>query len=165
MSDTFTKTVSWLLSPDVEGEHSNDPADRGGDTWYGISRNANPDMPWPPTREQAIQRYRERYWDTCHCNEMAPVLAVLTFDAAVQHGTTQAARILQRAVGVTDDGVIGPQTLAAAVFATNESISDFLSYRARFYNELCISDTSQRRFLRGWMRRLFLLHQFVLENI
>ncbi|WP_010324364.1 glycoside hydrolase family 108 protein [Marinobacterium stanieri] len=163
MSDTFIRAVNWLLGPEIEGEHSNDPADKGGDTWYGISRNAHPDMPWPPTRDQAIDRYQERYWDACHCHEMHPVLALLTFDAAVQHGTTQAAKFLQRTLGVTDDGIIGPQTLLAAQDEPHGAIFDFLSYRGRFYAELCMEDPSQKRFLRGWMRRLFLLEDFALN--
>lgn len=163
MSDTFTLAVNWLLSPDIEGEHSNDPADKGGDTWFGISRNAHPDMPWPPTRDQAIARYRERYWDACRCDEMDEVLAVLTFDAAVQHGTTQAIKFLQRTLGVQDDGIIGRQTLRAAQQEPINAIFDFLSHRGRFYAEIYVSNTSQRRFLRGWMRRLFLLEAFVLD--
>lgn len=35
------------------------------------------------------------------------------FDAAVNHGLGNASRMLQRAVGVVDDGVIGNMTIAA----------------------------------------------------
>jgi hypothetical protein len=66
----FIAAVNWLLGPDIEGEHSNDAADKGGDTWYGLARRWNQDMPWPPTRDQAIARYRERYWDACRCDEL-----------------------------------------------------------------------------------------------
>lgn len=49
MSAYFVAAVNWLLGPDIEGEHSNDPDDKGGDTWYGLAHRWNRDMPWPPT--------------------------------------------------------------------------------------------------------------------
>lgn len=163
MSAYFDAAVNWLLGPDIEGEHSNDPNDKGGDTWYGLARRWNQDMPWPPTRDQAIERYRERYWDACRCDEMAPTLAVLTFDAAVQHDPEDAARFLQQTVGAAVDGKIGPQTLAKAQYCDNDRLADFLSYRARYYTELCMDDPSQHKWARGWHRRLFLLQRFVLS--
>jgi lysozyme family protein len=162
MSDTFTLAVNWLLGPEIEGEHSNDPADKGGDTWYGLARRWNQDMPWPPTRGQAIQRYRARYWDACRCDELPPVIAVAVFDAAVQHDPDDAARFLQRAIGASVDGDIGPKTLGKAAEADAATLANFLSYRALYYTKLTHDDRSQMRFARGWARRLFLLQQFAL---
>jgi len=163
MNGTFHHAVDWLLGPEIEGEHSNDPNDKGGDTWYGISRVANPDMPWPPTREQAIARYRERYWDACRCDELPPIIAVAVFDAAVQHGPRDAVMFLQRTVHARLDGKIGPETLGKAADATPDTLAHFLSYRARYYTELTHKDYSQLHFIRGWSRRLFLLHRFALD--
>nr|WP_067289827.1 glycosyl hydrolase 108 family protein [Marinobacterium profundum] len=159
----FDLAVNWLLGPDIEGEHSNDSADKGGDTWYGLARRWNQDMPWPPTREQAIARYRERYWDACRCSELPPRLAAMVFDAAVQHAPRDAIRFLQRTLGVGIDGYIGPQTLAKAQQADAAALADFLSYRAKYYTQLCLDDESQLRFARGWHRRLFLLQRFALS--
>ncbi|WP_020681388.1 glycosyl hydrolase 108 family protein [Marinobacterium rhizophilum] len=62
MSETcFNCAVHWLLGADIEGEHSNDAADKGGDSWYGLARRWNQGMPWPPTREQAIALYKTAF--------------------------------------------------------------------------------------------------------
>lgn len=163
MSETFNAAVNWLLGPDVEGTHSDDAADRGGDTWYGISRVANPDMPWPPTRDQAIERYRERYWNACRCDELPPIIAVAVFDAAVQHDPKDAIRFLQRTIRVTIDGIIGTETIAHSAWADGNTLANFLSYRSLHYTKLTREDRAQMRFARGWARRLFLLQQFALS--
>lgn len=166
-SPAFDQAIDWLLSPDIEGAHSNDPADRGGDTWYGISRNAHPDISWPPTLLQAKTIYHEQYWRACRCPDLPPVLAVATFDAAVQHGARQAVRLLQQALGIQADGIIGPVTLKAAhAFCVDASlgtnqIDHLLSYRARYYSAIVANDDTQSRFIRGWMRRLFSLQQLL----
>jgi lysozyme family protein len=162
---SFQQAIEWLLSPDVEGTHSNDPADRGGDTWYGISRNAHPSIDWPPSREQAEAIYREQYWNACRCDELPPVLALLVFDAAVQHGTHMATRMLQTTIGAMPDGRIGPKTLSAAWRFSRENTVEFLSRRAKYYTDIVISDPRQHRFTRGWHRRLFLLQQFIQRGI
>ena len=164
-SDYFHLATSWLLSPDIEGEHSNDPADRGGDTWYGLSRSANPDMDWPPTKEHAVEAYHRKYWTACRCDELPPRLAIALFDSAVQHGQITAIKLLQRTLRVKADGLIGPITISNAnqQTSTDLPLSDFLSHRGRYYSEIVVNDHSQRRFIRGWMRRLFLLQNMLLR--
>src|SRR5690606_18718456 len=58
--------------------------------------------------------YYKRYWVPSRAADLPPPLALMHFDAAVNHGVGNAARMLQRSLGVTVDGIIGPQTLAAA---------------------------------------------------
>ncbi|WP_448761058.1 putative peptidoglycan-binding domain-containing protein, partial [Acinetobacter tandoii] len=73
------------------------------------------------------------------------------FDAAVNHGIGNAIRILQRAVGVADDGAIGKITLGAI---NEKSIDDVLvlfnAERLEFYAKLQTFQT----FGRGWTRRV-----------
>lgn len=157
----FEAAFNWLLGPDIEGEHSNDAADRGGDTWYGISRNAHPDIPWPPSRDDAAEIYRAQYWEACDCDKLPANLAVLVFDSAVQHGGTRAIKLLQLTLGTTADGVFGPKTQAAAQYAPDAVVADFLSRRARLYTRLVLNDRQQLKFCRGWHRRLFLLQQLI----
>jgi lysozyme family protein len=59
-------------------------------------------------------------------------------------------RWLQRALGVTDDGVIGPQTLSAANQANPDALrARLVAQRLRFMTNL---DTFSS-FGRGWTRR------------
>lgn len=46
-------------------------------------------------------------------NSMSPSLDYVHFDGCVNHGIKQASKFLQRALGVEDDGAIGPKTLSA----------------------------------------------------
>lgn len=161
MPDTFTEFMDFLL--EIEGHHSNDPDDRGGDTYYGISRNAHPDIPWPPTKTDAIKIYRAHYWDALQCDQLPPQIAWMVAGAAVQHGVHRSALQLQAALGVKNDGRIGPKTIAAAQAAGPGLVTDLLSRRARLYTKICMKTPSQVRFARGWHRRLFLLHERVME--
>lgn len=156
---TFENAMEFVFKE--EGIHSNDPADPGGDTWFGISRIANPDMPWPPTKEQAMARYRAQYWDACRCDNFPWEVALLVFDTAVQHGTGFAMRALQMALNIPADGIVGKRTIEASWAAAPQQLEDVLVFRAIHY-------TAQKafpRFGRGWIRRLFHLHTEILKGL
>jgi lysozyme family protein len=73
------------------------------------------------------------------------------FDAAVNSGPAQATRWLQRALGVTADGVIGPQTMAAAYAHSHETLRlSILAQRLRFMASL----KNWPSFSRGWAIRI-----------
>jgi lysozyme family protein len=85
---------------------------------------------------------------------MPPPLALLVFDAAVNNGVSQAKHLLQQALGVTVDGVIGPQTEAALSAAMKSDVSalcaEFQARRVVFMSGL----TLWYRDGLGWARRL-----------
>ena len=73
------------------------------------------------------------------------------FDAAVNHGIGNAIRFLQRAVGVADDGIVGPQTVAAInSMQTTDVLARFNAERLDFYTRL----STWPSFGRGWARRV-----------
>ena len=91
-----------------EGGLSDHPQDPGGLTKYGISRRAYPDLDIRRlTMDDAIELYRRDYWNPVHGTDLPPPLALLLFDAAVNQGAGTAVRLLQKAVGVTEDGNFG----------------------------------------------------------
>ena len=52
------KTLAW------EGGYVNDPKDPGGETKYGISKRAHPDVDIKNlSREKACAIYKKHYWD------------------------------------------------------------------------------------------------------
>lgn len=120
----FSDHIEGLLQR--EGGYVNNPADRGGETNYGITKataRANGyagqmrDLP----RATAIQIYKRQYWAAARLDEVdaiAPRLAGKLFDIGVNAGPARAGRFLQRALnyfvgGLAVDGKIGPATLAA----------------------------------------------------
>jgi uncharacterized protein (TIGR02594 family) len=58
--------------------------------------------------------YWKYYWIRVGCNLMPDGLSMFVFDTAVMHGPSVARKILQEALGVEVDGIIGPKTLSAA---------------------------------------------------
>ena len=71
-------------------------------------------------------------------------------DWGVNSGTSRAAKALQRIIGVTADGGIGPMSLqAVANFEPREIVDKMYSVRQRFYEELSTFAT----FGKGWTRR------------
>lgn len=146
----FDLAVELIIA--AEGLHSDDPDDAGGDTWFGISRRAFPELePWPPSREVALALYRKHYWDACRCDELPEALRLAVFDAAVNQGAGATIRRLQLAAGVKADGVIGRQTLFAVTSNPANVRVDFLARRAMAYAE----HPQFKKFGLGWLRRLF----------
>jgi lysozyme family protein len=65
------------------------------------------------TVEQAATVYQREYWDAVMGSVLPAGVDYAVFDFAVNSGPKRAAMFLQRVVGVTQDGVIGPVTLKA----------------------------------------------------
>ena len=135
-----------------EGGYSLDARDPGGETNWGISKRAYPAIDIKNlTREGAKEIYKRDYWDRAQCCKLPPSLAFLLFDAAVNSGIGQAIRFLQRAVGVADDGVLGPMTISAINRLDAESLcARFLGHRLDFMTRLSTWDV----FGKGWSRRI-----------
>jgi len=139
-----------------EGGFSDHPADPGGQTRYGITEAVAREVGYRGDMRElpidlAKRIYKGRYWDAVRADELPEAIRYAMFDAAVNSGPRQAIRWLQRAVGVKDDGIIGPKTLAAVHAADPERLlRRFLSQRLRFMTDLPTWPT----FGRGWARRI-----------
>jgi lysozyme family protein len=151
----------------LEGGYVDNPADPGGATNFGITqkfldmaRSANVTMGLPAsvadlTQAQAASLYRTVQWAAVQGDSLPSPLALLAFDTAVNEGQARAALILQQALGVTPDGVIGPQTLAVATSAGPKVSAEFAARRAVCYAQL---DAAEGQFELGWMRRLIAVY-------
>ena len=135
-----------------EGGYVSDQRDPGGETKFGVSKRSYPDLDIKSlTIEQAKAIYKRDYWDRAHCDSLHPIIAFQVFDAAVNGGIGQSIRFLQKAVGVADDGVIGPLTLAAIQRReTAELIARFNAERLEFMTKL----STWEIFSKGWARRI-----------
>ena len=146
----FTKLLKF------EGDYSNDKDDPGGATRYGITEQVARENGYSgPMRELPLDFakavYKRKYWDTVQADSLPSAVQYAIFDAAVNSGPRQAALWLQRAVGVKDDGVIGPQTLkAVGELAPDGVLRRFLGQRLLFMASLPNWPT----FSKGWARRL-----------
>jgi len=172
-----------------EGGYANNPLDRGGETYKGISRNKCPKWagwrtvdtvkaslvnPSPygtgayrewvkhfnsllatiASLQASVQTfYQQNFW-----NRLGEItdqrVAEEVFDKAVNCGGV-AYRWLQRAVSVTDDGVIGQKTLTA-VNATDPRLvlSAFNKQARHYYDGIIEHDPTQAVFRKSWYARL-----------
>lgn len=113
-----------------EGGYVNDPRDPGGETKYGISKRAYPNVDIAAlTLDEAQAIYRRDYWDKLNCDGMSWELALISFDCAVNQGIGTARSIQLKA----------------------QDAAQFQAERAVHYATLPTWPT----FGRGWMRRLF----------
>ena len=109
----FDKCVQLVL--DREGDYVNDPRDPSGETKYGISKRAYPDLDITNlTVDQAKAIYKRDYWDKAKCDELPESVALAVFDGAVNHGVMAYVASLQKALRVDAEGIIGPIKLGAA---------------------------------------------------
>lgn len=125
-------------------------------TKYGISAAQYPDLDIQNlTEAEAIQIYKNLYWKACSCDDLPPALAVMVFDAAVQHGAgdrqDDAPAMLQRAIGSIPDGKIGPKTIEAAQkIDTRKALGNLIVERVIHYS----NNRNWPAYKKGWMKRL-----------
>jgi lysozyme family protein len=139
----------------AEGGYVDDPLDRGGKTRFGISQKAYPDLDIARlTREQAEAIYYRDYWLSIRGDRLAHAVAFSVFDCAVNQGVGTAAKLLQRALSVDADGIIGSRTLAmASVFNEADLCRLFCDLRVKHYCETVKNDPALSRFIYGWVSR------------
>ncbi len=160
---------NWELSFDkvIESEGgyrlTTIPGDLGGQTYAGIARVPNPDWEgWAlidkgetPPKEMVMRFYKTRIWDRVKGDDLPTGLDYLVYDFAVNAGPGQSAKLLQRAVGVTDDGAIGNGTLGAVrAKEPAEVIAGFTQQKEAFYKALVERRPEQVKFIKGWLNRV-----------
>ncbi|MEI9424310.1 hypothetical protein O7A70_24415 [Mesorhizobium sp. Cs1299R1N1] len=121
MDRNFARALALVLKS--EGGWSDNPADPGGATMKGVTlanfrRYVKADGSKADLRkigdEQVATVYRRFYWDAVAGAELPDGVDYAVFDFAVNSGPGRAAKYLQATLGVSQDGRIGPATLAAA---------------------------------------------------
>lgn len=150
------KTLSF------EGGFANIPSDPGGMTYRGVSRKAHPNWPgWrvvdskqplkhnqiiPELEPDVIAFYKKHYWDKIRLDEVCnDAIAGFVFDTYVHSGGS-GIRMLQRAIGVDDDGVVGAKT----IHALNQTNIEILKNARIVY----VRSLNKPQFMRGWLRRI-----------
>jgi lysozyme family protein len=158
MDRNFARALVLVLKS--EGGWSDNPADPGGATMKGVTlanfrRYVKADATKADLRgirdPQVAVIYRRFYWDAVLGAELPDGVDYAVFDFAVNSGSGRAAKYLQAAVGVAQDGRIGPATLAAVKAKPAGVIIDALcDARLAFLKRLPTWVT----FGRGWSDRV-----------
>lgn len=158
MKDTFDRCLPLLLKH--EGLWSDHPEDPGGATMLGITlrtysawlgRQATKEELRNIPNEHVRAIYKSAYWDKIRGDDLPIGVDYAVFDMAVNSGPMRAATVLQRALGVTADGVIGPKTMQAAMVSPAAGlVGVFCDKRLDFLRSLPHFQT----FGRGWSSRV-----------
>ena len=161
--------IKWEVGSTANGGYTNDPDDPGGETKYGISKRSYPHLDIAGlTIDQARDIYHYDYWmadgeQNSFCSELSWPLNAVHFDCVVNVGNRKTAKdgsevmhrranmILQRALGVDDDGYFGPVTLAAIrTIAPLDIARRAITVRDLYYSSL---GPWSLKFQAGWHRR------------
>ncbi|CAB4132092.1 Protein of unknown function DUF847 [uncultured Caudovirales phage] len=105
------------------------------------------------------------YWNPAHCDSLPTKVAVAMFDWAYNHGVGGAVMTLQRALGLSTDGVFGTNT-ATAVHAADANLllSKFLDARRAWYRQAVDANPSKYQpYLAGWLNRVNNLQDYLNE--
>jgi len=133
-----------------EGGFQNDPNDSGN--WTGCKPGAGENegtnrgisaCSYPHedianmTEARAKEIYRSDYWDKVQGDALPAGPDLCTMDGAVNSGPSRGVQWLQRAIGVDDDGIVGPLTIEAANEADDhETINRMCDERMQFLRGL-----------------------------
>ena len=163
----FQRALDYVLI--VEGGYVDDPADPGGATNYGITQGVydgwrdNVERAQRPVRDiemgEVRQIYYNLYWVPGRCAILQWPLSLLHFDACVNLGRPESKipfsrswEVMQRALQVKDDGVVGPVTMNAALVMRNSAtmVYRYAWERLWVYRDL----VGLGKFLPSWIWRL-----------
>tara|TARA_R110000772_G_scaffold99174_2_gene198863 strand:- start:19974 stop:20837 length:864 start_codon:yes stop_codon:yes gene_type:complete len=166
--NNFNRALTAVLVH--EGGYVNHPRDPGGATNKGItyrtynawrkSQGQKPRDVRNITDKEVAAIYKKQYWDAVKADELPSGLDNAVFDYAVNSGPGRAAKDLQRVLGVTPDGSVGSNTLAAAKGKdASASVNQLCDRRMAFFRSLKTWGT----FGKGWTRRLVGVRALSLE--
>ncbi len=168
---TFALALKHVLK--LEGGWSNHPADKGGPTNKGITLKtferaiddgfviSNTDdliTALKNITDATVKKiYFNYYWQKAACQHLPKALAILHFDAAVNHGPRRAIKFLQETIGAKIDGEFGPETKTKV---RTDQVSNYLAtyivIRKTYYQQLKQFPV----FGKGWMNRLHSVENF-----
>ena len=178
--------ITDVLKAEGWDSYTNDPADRGGPTKWGITQKkwseyVGHDVTAAGIADidemQAREFYEKMYIVAPHFDQLPELIQPLVIDSGVNSGVRAASKWVQRAVGAKRDGWIGPKTLQAAMKANHVSMFlRIVSYRCKLYGRLVAHDPQlkaaqdagfklQARFASGWNNRVMSFLERLAQNI
>lgn len=157
-NSSWEQGIAFVLAR--EGSYCNDVGDPGGETNWGISKKAYPHLDIKNlTVDEAKEIYRKDYWQVCRCDELAFPFDIATFDCAVNQGVGKAKRLLQIALNVDVDGIIGDKTIAATFKVTPGVFRKMMAERIAEYFRLMTVNPALSMWAQNWIYRVLSLFE------
>ena len=162
-SEPFIQAVNFTLSE--EGGYSNNPADPGEETKYGISKRSYPDLDIANlTKEQAIAIYYRDFWAPELYKDITYTpIAIKIFDLAVNMGPSTIHKLVQTTLNnidpnnnLTVDGILGPISIAAINKAQSITLlAQIKIAAANYYHIIASNNIKEAGFLYDWLKRAY----------
>jgi lysozyme family protein len=163
-TERFEASLAFVLK--WEGSRfTNDPDDHGGATRFGIiQREYDAFRRRLGLQVRSVESiamdevraiYRRRYWEAVQGDDLGVPLDIAAFDTAVLMGVGRSIRFIQQSLDVGVDGAIGPETLGALADADGADVAaSLMDLRETRLRAIVAADSTQGKFLRGWLNRL-----------
>lgn len=159
--EAFKRVLKRLIN--VEGGFTADPKDRGNwtsgrvgvgqlkGTKGGISAMTYPTLDIAKlTHGQIEEIYFKDWWLKLGAEYLPAVLVYQVWQFAINAGMANAKKVLQRALGVTADGVVGPKTIDAIAAAdVNDLTLSWFKFMILHYTAV----PTWNAYGKGWMNR------------
>lgn len=135
-----------------EGGYVNNPADPGGETRYGISKRAYPNVDITNlTLDEAEAIYRRDFWLFGGINTQAVATKVFDMYVLAKHN---AIKTLQHLIGVDSDGFYGPATEKMVNLSDPaQLLSNYRIAMVQYYVDVVENNPAEGVFLKGWLKR------------
>lgn len=137
MKESWDSALKFVMF--WEGGYVNDPNDPGGETKYGISKRAYPNLDIKNLDVGTAETiYKSDYWNVCHCDSIPHPMDIVVFNIAVNQGSTMALKIYSYAADWRD-----------ALLLSQDRYDDLKGFKY---------------FGRGWSRRVVSLRDYIASN-
>ena len=140
----------------------NDPDDKGGETMCGVTLYTfrsyfGQSKTGADLKNMSYAQWRfimKKYWDRCKADSIRnQSIAEIFVDWHVNAGVS-AIRKVQTYFGLKCDGIVGGQTIGALNGPDSKTIFERIkTARTAYYNKLCITTPTNKKFLKGWLNR------------
>ena len=162
IEDLVPKITKW------EGGYVNDPKDKGGSTnmgvtigtWKKVGYDKDHDGDIDETDIKLLSKDDFKYvlrqfWDRWKADEIKSQKVANILVDWVWGSGVWGIRIPQRILGLKEDGVVGPITIAK-VNSSNEQelMNKIFAAREEFLDNIVKHNISQSKFIKGWKNRL-----------
>ncbi len=157
MDAGINQVIEKIIEAEGGSIATNDPSDGGGRTQYGISEKSNPEA-WVDgkvTLEEAREIYFNKYVRGPGFDKIEdPKLLHQLVDFGVNSGPSISIKALQDALGLVQDGILGPNTLEAVRKSDLRQLNNRL-VRSRCITlaKICVKNPTQLKYLVGWITR------------
>jgi lysozyme family protein len=171
MTNRFLLFVEFLIEK-LEGG-AKIITDTGGLTKYGISQKGNPSVDIANlTKNDAIQIYREKYWNE-FIEKLPAKTAFVYFDTLVNSPPDVPVKLLQTALNriyktnLKEDGILGEKTKNCSQVLTGTcsdcEVSNLMLFlRIQRYIDLAKQEKYKSSFM-GWISRCCTVNDFIIQ--